>query len=188
MEISRKFQTEQLRGLAYNSGFYFQASFTWHFVMSQLVLTTRLQKMNAYQSGREADNIPNVWQNCIQIMLLLLWFLWSPYTQQSLKGVSQLCCVQAQWRSEKYSMQLFCAPVQACTLAWQDTDRFFERLQDWSDCPIELRRPFCFYYGHLPSFFKLRLLKVSASAILNPPSSLAISGHYNLHMESPRKP
>ena len=26
MEISRKFQTEQLRGLAYHSGFYFQVS------------------------------------------------------------------------------------------------------------------------------------------------------------------
>lgn len=68
--------------------------------------------------------------------------------------------LQAQWADPKYSIQLFCTPHQAFTLAWQDTDALFDRLHDWNDCPIELRHPFLFYYGHVASFSKIRLVKV----------------------------
>jgi dimethylhistidine N-methyltransferase len=89
MEISRKFTQEQLRSLAFRSGYYFQA----------------------------------------------------------------------RWRCPEYSIQLLCAPAMALQLCWRDTDRLFAQLPDWSQVPINIRHPFCFYYGHNASLAKLQMLQ-----------------------------
>ena len=68
---------------------------------------------------------------------------------------------QAHWSNALYSIQTFCSPQIACHLAWRDTDSLFSRLRDWNACPIELRHPFLFYYGHVSSFAKTRMLKVN---------------------------
>ena len=76
--------------------------------------------------------------------------------------------VQAQWRCAKYSMQLMCAPSLAFMLAWRDMDSLFDRLHEWRDAPIDLRHPFCFYYGHVVSFAKTKMLPVSHSTRWQP--------------------
>ena len=48
-----------------------------------------------------------------------------------------------------------CEALQRC---WQATDAMFETIQDWSVQPIDVRRPFGFYYGHLASFAKLKVM------------------------------
>ena len=84
--------------------------------------------------------------------------------------------VQAQWRCAKYSMQLMCAPSLAFTLAWRDMDSLFDRLHEWRDAPIDLRHPFCFYYGHVVSFAKIKMLQVSHSTRWQPSARPAHSG------------
>ena len=32
------------------------------------------------------------------------------------------------------------------------------RIPDWSAHPIAVRHPFCFYYGHIASFAKIKML------------------------------
>jgi len=66
--------------------------------------------------------------------------------------------IQAHWRTPLYSMQLLVSPVEALRRCWADMDALFGRLPDWSAHPIDVRHPFCFYYGHLASFDKLKML------------------------------
>ena len=75
-------------------------------------------------------------------------------------SMKQAAVVQAQWRCSKYSIQLMCAPSLAFTLAWRDMDSLFDRLHEWRDAPIDLRHPFCFYYAHVVSFAKIKMLPV----------------------------
>lgn len=48
--------------------------------------------------------------------------------------------------------------MQALQDAWRDTDTLFSSVASWSAQPIGLRHPVSFYYGHLASFARSRLL------------------------------
>ena len=75
---------------------------------------------------------------------------------------------QAHWRSPLYSMQLLVAPAEALRRCWADADALFGRVPDWAAHPIDVRHPFCFYYGHLASFAKLKMLP-DAPPVGSPP-------------------
>ena len=66
--------------------------------------------------------------------------------------------MQAAWTSSKYSLNMLHAPELAFRNCWLDTDALFGGMADWSESPISLRHSFCFYYGHVASFAKLKLL------------------------------
>ena len=66
--------------------------------------------------------------------------------------------VQAAWRNPKYSMQILATATQALQHSWASADALFARLPSWEAQPINARRPFCFYYGHMASFAKLKML------------------------------
>ena len=55
-------------------------------------------------------------------------------------------------------MQMLVSTAEAVQRCWKATDAFFDSIEDWSVQPIDVRRPFGFYYGHLASFAKLKLL------------------------------
>lgn len=57
-----------------------------------------------------------------------------------------------------YSIQLLVSPREALERCWADTDALFDRVSDWEAHPIDVRHPFCFYYGHLASFGKTKML------------------------------
>ncbi|CAM6124876.1 unnamed protein product [Calypogeia fissa] len=61
------------------------------------------------------------------------------------------------WRNEKYGAQMLLSDLEALVQCWQETDTLFQGLSDWTVKPIDLRHPFCFYYGHVSSFMKLKL-------------------------------
>jgi formylglycine-generating enzyme required for sulfatase activity len=62
------------------------------------------------------------------------------------------------WRDQTWGMQMLIPFKEAYIRCWHATDAFFRNLPDWSMKPIDVRHPFCFYYGHLPAFAKLKLL------------------------------
>ena len=66
--------------------------------------------------------------------------------------------MQDTWRDSKYSMQMFVSLGEAMQRCWSATDALFGAIQDWSAQPIDVRHPFSFYYGHLASFAKLKML------------------------------
>lgn len=76
------------------------------------------------------------------------------YTQQA----SKHCLLQDTWRDSKYSMQMLVSLAEAMQRCWRATDALFGSIQDWSAQPIDVRHPFSFYYGHLASFAKLKML------------------------------
>lgn len=55
-------------------------------------------------------------------------------------------------------MQMLVHISQAVKRCWAATDRLFATIEDWSVQPIDVRRPFGFYYGHMASFAKLKML------------------------------
>eukprot|EP00850_Spirogloea_muscicola_P023678 SM000377S13799 [mRNA] locus=s377:32580:36264:+ [translate_table: standard] len=78
--------------------------------------------------------------------------------------------IDAAWRTKQYGMQLearlltttdslqMLLPVErALQSCWDDTDNCFATL-DWDEKPIDVRHPFCFYYGHVNAFAKLKIL------------------------------
>lgn len=76
--------------------------------------------------------------------------------------------VQDTWRNNKYSMQMLVHTSQAIQRCWTAADEFFGNIKDWSVQPIDVRRPFGFYYGHMASFAKLKLLpNVSIWLVVN---------------------
>ncbi|KAH8933040.1 hypothetical protein BDL97_18G010800 [Sphagnum fallax] len=62
------------------------------------------------------------------------------------------------WRNQTWGMQMLIPFKEAYVQCWHATDDFFRNLPDWSMKPIDVRHPFCFYYGHLPAFAELKLL------------------------------
>lgn len=62
------------------------------------------------------------------------------------------------WRNHLYGSQMLHSWLEALLCCWRDTDALFQRIPDWSAKPIDLRHPFCFYYGHMSAFTKLKLL------------------------------
>lgn len=66
--------------------------------------------------------------------------------------------VQASWSSRKYSIQMLSSPDLALKACWADTDAIFAAMPDWASHPITIRHPFCFYYGHVAAFSKLKIL------------------------------
>eukprot|EP00897_Mesotaenium_endlicherianum_P009271 jgi/Mesen1/8372/ME000468S07806 len=66
--------------------------------------------------------------------------------------------VQAAWRNRQYGIQLMVPAEEALRLCWRDTDAFFAAIPDWAVKPIDVRHPFCFYYGHVSSFSKMKVL------------------------------
>jgi len=69
-----------------------------------------------------------------------------------------LALVQAAWRTDMYSMQLLVSPAEALRRCWAAADAFFGGIADWATHPIAVRHPFCFYYGHVAAFAKLKIL------------------------------
>ncbi|KAG6541861.1 hypothetical protein Mapa_016689 [Marchantia paleacea] len=65
--------------------------------------------------------------------------------------------LQSAWHNQIYGCQILLDDFEAVTQCWQDTDVLFEGIRDWSLKPIDIRHPFCFYYGHLPAFAKLKI-------------------------------
>ncbi|OAE24418.1 hypothetical protein AXG93_4530s1200 [Marchantia polymorpha subsp. ruderalis] len=65
--------------------------------------------------------------------------------------------LQSAWHNQTYGCQMLLDEAEAITQCWQDTDVLFEGILDWSLKPIDTRHPFCFYYGHLAAFAKLKL-------------------------------
>lgn len=57
-----------------------------------------------------------------------------------------------------YSMQLLVSPAEALRRCWAAADAFFGGIADWGTHPIAVRHPFCFYYGHVAAFAKLKIL------------------------------
>lgn len=55
-------------------------------------------------------------------------------------------------------MYLLLPPQEALLRCWADTDSLFGSITDWNAQPIGLRHPFCFYYGHLAAFARLKVL------------------------------
>lgn len=145
MEVSRKFTTEHLRGLAYNSGFFFEVRYT-------------LPPDKAADATQSGCTLQRGHTRALKIGAC-------PHMRPLQKGCrSAGNRLQAQWRSRQYSIQMLCSPALAFSLAWRDTDELFARMHDWTAAPIGLRHPFCFYYGHVASFSKIKLLKVSKLA------------------------
>ncbi|KAH8933037.1 hypothetical protein BDL97_18G010500 [Sphagnum fallax] len=62
------------------------------------------------------------------------------------------------WHNQTWGMQMLIPFKEAYVRCWHATDAFFRNLPDWSMKPIDVRHPFCFYYGHLPAFAELKLL------------------------------
>ncbi|KAH9534138.1 hypothetical protein CY35_18G090300 [Sphagnum magellanicum] len=62
------------------------------------------------------------------------------------------------WCDQTWGMQMLIPFKEAYVRCWHATDAFFRNLPDWSMKPIDVRHPFCFYYGHLPAFAELKLL------------------------------
>ncbi|GJP45889.1 hypothetical protein CLOM_g5228 [Closterium sp. NIES-68] len=75
--------------------------------------------------------------------------------------------MHAAWRSPLYGMQLLLPQTHALLESWRDADTFFQSVPDWSAKPIDFRHPFCFYYGHLPSFAILKLLPARTPSSLD---------------------
>ena len=65
---------------------------------------------------------------------------------------------QACWTSSKYSLQMLYAPELALRSCWADTDALFAGMRDWGQHPIHIRHPFCFYYGHVAAFARIKIL------------------------------
>lgn len=82
------------------------------------------------------------------------------FTTQRLAGLAYRSglYIQAHWRNSVYTVQLLVTPKEALERCWADTDALFERIDDWESHPIDIRHPFCFYYGHLAAFAKLKIL------------------------------
>lgn len=76
----------------------------------------------------------------------------SPLTPDAPRGP------QGVWRVPGYSVQMLMPALEALRAAWADTDAMFGLLADWDAVPISLRNPFSFYYGHMASFARGRLL------------------------------
>ena len=65
-------------------------------------------------------------------------------------------------------MQMLVSTAEAMQRCWKATDALFGSIADWSVQPIDVRHPFCFYYGHLASFAKSKMLPlVRVSAVHN---------------------
>jgi formylglycine-generating enzyme required for sulfatase activity len=62
------------------------------------------------------------------------------------------------WRDQTWGMQMLVPFKEAFVRCWNTTDAFFENLPNWTEKPIDIRHPFCFYYGHMSAFAKLKLL------------------------------
>ena len=67
-------------------------------------------------------------------------------------------CPGGAWGDGQYRISLLLAPVVALQRCWADTDSLFGGIADWTAQPIDLRRPFLFYYGHVAAFIKLQIL------------------------------
>ncbi|KAK9789403.1 hypothetical protein WJX73_006308 [Symbiochloris irregularis] len=82
------------------------------------------------------------------------------FTQTRLRGLAFQAgwCWQASWTDGKYSMQMLNSPRLAFESCWADTDALFASMPDWASHPITIRHPFCFYYGHVAAFAKLKVL------------------------------
>lgn len=66
--------------------------------------------------------------------------------------------VHAAWRNKMYGMQMMLPAEEALRRCWNDSDDLFAKMPDWRRKPIDVRHPFCFYYGHINAFTKLKLL------------------------------
>ena len=75
--------------------------------------------------------------------------------------------MQDTWRNSKYSMQMLVSTAEAMQRCWSATDALFASIADWSVQPIDVRHPFCFYYGHLASFAKLKMLPLVSMAVIH---------------------
>ena len=77
--------------------------------------------------------------------------------------------MQDTWRNCKYSMQMLVSTAEAMRRCWKATDALFASIADWSVQPIDVRHPFCFYYGHLASFAKLKMLPAVCDLVVRNP-------------------
>lgn len=91
------------------------------------------------------------------------------FTQMRLRAMAFKSgwCWQAAWSNAKYSMQMLYAPELAFQSCWADTDALFAAMPDWGQQPIQIRHPFCFYYGHVAAFAKLKALPQDAVSKLD---------------------
>lgn len=67
-------------------------------------------------------------------------------------------CPGGAWGDARYALTLLLPPEVALQRCWADTDSLLGGVADWSAQPIPLRHPFCFYYGHVAAFAKLKML------------------------------
>jgi hypothetical protein len=49
------------------------------------------------------------------------------------------------WRDQTWGMQMLVPFKEAFIRCWNMTDAFFENLPNWTEKPIDIRHPFCFY-------------------------------------------
>lgn len=77
--------------------------------------------------------------------------------------------LHASWRSAKYSVQLLLPPEEALKRCWADTDCIFSGIDvhQWESKPIDLRHPFLFYYGHVASFLRLKVMPPAVPSALD---------------------
>lgn len=55
-------------------------------------------------------------------------------------------------------MQMLVTADEALQRCWAATDKLFAGIPDWDVQPIDVRHPFGFYFGHMASFAKLKML------------------------------
>lgn len=66
--------------------------------------------------------------------------------------------INRRWTSSRYSIQFLVPYLEAFRRCWSETEAIFDVVPDWYEQPIGLRHPFCFYYGHVAAFSRLKML------------------------------
>ncbi|RMZ53543.1 hypothetical protein APUTEX25_003365, partial [Auxenochlorella protothecoides] len=125
----------------------------------EVVVNERRSQVEMWVSPkrRVSDIVPGVSLEAGEKLLVEISRKFTPLSIAALADQAGLV-VQESWRTPGYSLQLLLPAVQALQDAWRDTDTLFSSVASWSAQPIGLRHPFSFYYGHLASFARSRLL------------------------------
>lgn len=80
------------------------------------------------------------------------------FTHQDISALAQASgfSLDCSWSTSRYSIQMLLPWIETLQRSWSDTEALFDAVPNWSSKPIGLRHPFCFYYGHIAAFYRLK--------------------------------
>lgn len=137
------------------------------------------QRVEMYLQARErlADLLPGVSIKAGERVLMEISRKYTPHDVAALAADAGLC-LEAAWGDPRlYRVALLAPPAEALRRAWADTDRLYACVADWGAQPNQLRHPFCFYYGHVAAFSKLKLLREAKEQAMDRMLSRGIDPH-----------